>query len=399
MQQVANLLQMPGVAEMAQQMSAIYPQMPGPVTGAQTVSRQMAGPVTGVQTGVQTGEQTGEQMSQMSAGFPQMAGTVRGEQMSTVSRQMAGTVTGAPQTGVQTGEQMSQMSAGFPQMAGAVRGEQTAAVPTAMPMMHSTMPAAMMMPAMMPASLQLPQTAATLPQPARSEVQVASVDILENTLSSYQLDPNISIPVDIQNIASPPPDFMDSCDLDRLVPTPPSSEDMEDDGQDIDDEDTRQELLPIITPPSSEPDREVDENGRIIFPERPKPQLLVDTSCSADLSALQEDEEDTEVSFRFETSTPAAASRRETRQTSAANADQPDKRELTNRWNLWKTKELNKYAKELKAKRRGSTQIKCNNCPRWLKPELYISHKTKPQYGCKGQHPWFKLKVFIEQNK
>ena len=155
MQQVANLLQMPGVAEMAQQMSAIYPQMPGPVTGAQTVSRQMAGPVTGVQTGEQTGEQ------------------------------------------------MSQMSAGFPQMAGAVRGEQTAAVPTAMPMMHSTMPAAMMMPAiMMPASLQLPQTAATLPQPARSEVQVASVDILENTLSSYQLDPNISIPVDIQNIAA-----------------------------------------------------------------------------------------------------------------------------------------------------------------------------------------------------
>ena len=352
MQQVANLLQMPGVAEMAQQMSAIYPQMPGPVTGAQTVSRQMAGPVTGVQTGVQTGEQ------------------------------------------------MSQMSAGFPQMAGAVRGEQTAAVPTAMPMMHSTMPA---VPTMMPASLQLPQTAATLPQlggtvmPARPEVQIASVDILESTLSSYQLDPNISIPVDIQNIASPPPDFMDSCDLDRLVPTPPSSEDMEDD---IADEDTnRPELLPIITPPSSEPDREVDENGRIIFPERPKPQLLVDTSCSADLSALQEDEEDTEVSFRFETSTPAAASRRETRQTSAANADQPDKRELTNRWNLWKTKELNKYAKELKAKRRGSTQIKCNTCPRWLKPELYISHKTKPQYGCKGQHPWFKLKVFIEQNK
>lgn len=357
MQQVANLMMMPGVAEMAQQMSAIYPQTAGQVTGVQmsTVFPQMAGTVTGVQTGVQTGVETGEE----------------------------------------TGEEMSQMSAVFPQMAGAVRGEQTAAVPTAMPMMHSTMPAAMMMPAMMPASLQLPQTAATLPQPARSEVQVASVDILESTLSSYQLDPDISIPVDIQNIASPPPDFMDSCDLDRLVPTPPSSEDMEDD---IDDEDTRQELLPIITPPSSEPDREVDENGRIIFPERPKPQLLVDTSCSADLSAMQEDEEDTEVSFRFETSTPAAASRRETRQTSAS-ADQPDKRELTNRWNLWKTKELNKYAKELKAKRRGTAQIKCNNCPRWLKPELYISHKTKPQYGCKGQHPWFKLKVFIEQNK
>ena len=76
----------------------------------------------------------------------------------------------------------------------------------------------------------------------------------------------------------------------------------------------------------------------------------MDTSCSADLSALQEDEEDTEVSFRYETSTPAVASRRETRQTSAASADQPDKQELTNRWNLWKTNELNKYAKEIKAK-------------------------------------------------
>ena len=105
MQQVANLMMMPGVAEMAQQMSAIYPQTAGQVTGVQmsTVFPQMAGTVTGVQTGVQTGVETGEE----------------------------------------TGEEMSQMSAVFPQMAGAVRGEQTAAVPTAMPMMHSTMPAAM----------------------------------------------------------------------------------------------------------------------------------------------------------------------------------------------------------------------------------------------------------------
>ena len=52
MQQVANLMMMPGVAEMAQQMSAIYPQTAGHVTGVQmsTVFPQMAGAGRGEQT-------------------------------------------------------------------------------------------------------------------------------------------------------------------------------------------------------------------------------------------------------------------------------------------------------------------------------------------------------------